>query len=484
MSIPNPRRALGWLACGLALLLAACSRNLISLPTDASASATPSTRNAIVVETAGEVEVRLTAGSDWQAATFGVPLTQDSQVRTGADGRLFLRLTEGTKIRVGPNTAFTFKTLNPYPENLLTALALDEGQVWVLLTGGALDVEMPGDWRAAARSAYLSVDYNADSGDVLVTCLQGSCYFNDIEIPGGQKLAATPEQTNTSPAPMEFADYGVWGAQVPEATQFAYLGTEAAVQGDATMPIVATPTRAPSTTPRPTRTPSADQTTPPSPPTELPLPTPPRTLPTATPVPFTPIPPAPSIGVHTVLGNETLFCIARGYGVLPGAIAQANGLVVPFIVYPGQRLNIPAVQWVDISPGPVCAPQFESPFPGLPVPTATAPPLPLTVSVEMHCITNCGSAIGEYVVHFVVTVSGGIEPYVYDPAQTFDVTVPHCVEGQGAITVTSADGQTVTTPWFYHDVACVPTTTPGAPPTVAPTDTPGVLPTPTIALVP
>lgn len=465
---------------GALFLLAACnSRNLISLPTAGGASPTPSTRNAIVVETDGQVEVRLTAGSEWQAATFGAALTQDSQVRTGAEGHLLLRLTEGTKIRVGPNTTFTFQTLNPFPENLLTALALDEGRVWVLLTAGALDVEMPGDLRAAARSAYLSVDYDADSGAVLVTCLQGQCYFNDIEIPAGQKLAEA--QTNTSPAPMDFADYGVWGAQVPEATQFAYLSTEAVAQGNATMPIVATPTRAPSTTPRPTLTTSPGQPTPTLLPTELPVPTPQHTSPTATPVPFTPIPPAPIIGVHTVLSNETLYCIARGYGVLPGAIAQVNGLAVPFVVYPGQRLNIPEVQWVDISSGPVCAPQFDSPFPGLPVPTATNPAPALIVSVELHCITNCGSGVGDYVVQLMVSASGGLQPYNYDPAQTFEVTIAHCVEGQGVVVVTSADGQTVTTPWFYHDVSCAPT--PG-PPGSPPTDTPGAPPTPTIAIGP
>jgi len=44
---------------------------------------------------------------------------------------------------------------------------------------------------------------------------------------------------------------------------------------------------------------------------------------------------------HIVQQGETLWSIARLYGVTPQAIAQANGLVNPNLIYPGQRLLIP-----------------------------------------------------------------------------------------------------------------------------------------------
>src|SRR5205823_11253924 len=134
----------------------------------------------------------------------------------------------------------------------------------------------------------------------------------------------------------------------------AFLATEAVAQGSATLPIV--PTATPSAPPAPSATPVPNQ------PTEA-IPSP---SPVPSPIPPTPLPPLPIIGHHLVGAGETLFCIARGYGVLPAAIAQANGLMTPFTVYPGQTLKIPAVQWDDILPGPVCAPQFKSPYPGLP----------------------------------------------------------------------------------------------------------------------
>jgi len=83
------------------------------------------------------------------------------------------------------------------------------------------------------------------------------------------------------------------------------------------------------------------------------------------------------LGQHTVQSKETLYCIGRAYGVLPSAIAQTNGLDVGIVLSPGLVLNIPAVQWASVPPGPVCAAQFVSPFPSLPTPTSTIPVIAL-----------------------------------------------------------------------------------------------------------
>ena len=157
--------------------------------------------------------------------------------------------------------------------------------------------------------------------------------------------------------------------------------------------------------------------------------------------------------------SETLFCIARGYGVLPAAIAQANGLVTPFTVYPGQTLKIPAVQWDDILPGPVCATQFKSPYPGLPVGTPTpavtsTPGAKLTLNVEVRCSFNCEASEGDYKVLVTAQVSGGVTPYTFNPGQSFEVTVSNCNDGAGTVSVTSADGQTTSQSWVYHKVTC------------------------------
>jgi LysM repeat protein len=468
---------LAWL-CAVALLATGCQRNLIYLNTPEGnglgPSATPD-RNAIVEAAEGTVEWRASANAEWSAAQEGQVFAQGAEVRTGTDGEVALRLTEGSKIYVGSGAELSFNLLNPYLDSQLTELDLGRGQLWVLLNGGALDVKTPLG-TATARTAYLSLDYQPQGQNLDVTCLQGVCGFGTILIPSGFKLLNA--QSNTSTEPMTLADFGVWGTRVPEAAELAALATEAVAQGSATMPIVATQT--PTVTPVPTETltpsptipptdtdtPVPDQPTatdtpiPPSATPEPPSPTAPVVPPTSTPRPFTPLPPAPIIGTHTVMGGETIFCMGRTYGVLPAAIAQTNGLQNPFTVFPGQVLRIPEIQWRTISAGPVCPAQFVSPFPGLVVPTATSAATaipagpPLVIQLNFNCVVNCASQDGTYVIRFEASASGGTPPYSFSPAQFFDLPVQHCTNASGTVSVTSADGQTASMPWFFEDVNC------------------------------
>jgi LysM repeat protein len=469
---------LAWV-CLLALLGAACQRTPIQLYPGTNVPATTLTgadeRTAALQEVAGTVEVKSGTNSPWTAAKVGDRLTQGSQLRTAAGSRALIHLTEGSRIRVDPSTTFAVKILNPYLDSLLTSLELQQGKVWVLLNGGALDVETSLGI-ASARAAYLSADFDPQQKTLIVTCLQGTCSFGDRFIPSGSKFAVPADQV-TGAEPMTMADYGTWGSQVPEATQLAWLSTEAVVQGSATLPVVATAT--PSRTPRPsaTATPLATAT---PPATAVPLPSEPsatptaviptstateiKRLPTSTERPFTPIPPAPIMGHHVVLKEETLFCIARAYGVLPAAIAQANGLFLPFNVVAGQTLAIPEVEWVNVAAGPVCPPQFASKYPGLAVATPTsATPGVVSLSLSVTCVANCDVLTPDYVLHIEPAVTGGVAPYTFKPgigldAQFNSQPFGHCSDVHGEVTVTSADGQTASTPWFYHDAAC-PTAT-------------------------
>ncbi len=62
--------------------------------------------------------------------------------------------------------------------------------------------------------------------------------------------------------------------------------------------------------------------------------------------------PAASSGTtHTVRAGETLYSIARYYGVDVNTLARANGIVNPNVLYAGQVLVIPAVQETSSSAG-------------------------------------------------------------------------------------------------------------------------------------
>ncbi len=105
-------------------------------------------------------------------------------------------------------------------------------------------------------------------------------------------------------------------------------------------------------------------------PTATPTPTVTPGGPTATPTP-TPTPGGGTPGRHVVRAGETLFCIGRGYGVLPWAIASTNGIRSPYRLFVGQVLTIPNVPWTSIPAGPVCPRQFG----GTP-PAVTVTPAP------------------------------------------------------------------------------------------------------------
>jgi LysM repeat protein len=98
-----------------------------------------------------------------------------------------------------------------------------------------------------------------------------------------------------------------------------------------------TPTPPPTSTPVPTATPVPSPT---SPPTATPA-IPPTPIPTPT---FTPTPLPPAITVHVVQAGDTLLSLAAEYGTSATALAQANALADPNLIYVNQRLLVPLGQ--------------------------------------------------------------------------------------------------------------------------------------------
>jgi LysM repeat protein len=78
---------------------------------------------------------------------------------------------------------------------------------------------------------------------------------------------------------------------------------------------------------------------------------------TDVPAPTFQSPPAGILGYHTVQPGETLYCIARAYGVDPTAIASTNGIVSPNLIFPGTVLAIPNVP-KTLPAGRTCPRQF------------------------------------------------------------------------------------------------------------------------------
>lgn len=170
------------------------------------------------------VEARASASVDFSAAAPGVTLPVGGEARTGEAGRARLDLApDGTIIRLAPNTHFTVAKLEEDSGNPFTELKLFFGQLYIILSGGELQVQTPSGV-ASVRGSMMSVSYDPNAKIMTVTCLEGHCSLrNDkglIELIAGQ--AADIINGILSRGPRDLTDgeiYG-WLENAPELKDF------------------------------------------------------------------------------------------------------------------------------------------------------------------------------------------------------------------------------------------------------------------------
>lgn len=81
---------------------------------------------------------------------------------------------------------------------------------------------------------------------------------------------------------------------------------------------------------------------------------------------------ASTASIHSVQAGETLFAIALRFGVKPDALAAGNALTNPNLIRVGQRLTIPGAPAPE-APAPTTTLPPAPPVPPSPVPTTTVP---------------------------------------------------------------------------------------------------------------
>lgn len=197
-----------------ALLLAACQPAPASTPT-----AEP--RTAVFAEIENDVQARLTTDDPYTVATIGQAIPVGGQARSGEDSRARLDLLpDATIVRLGPSTQFTLTELRMDAGNPATRLRLLGGQLWIVLNGGALEVETDLG-TAAVRGSMMGVLYDAVAGFMKVTCLEGHCSLSNqagaTELTAGQasEIRAAGEPPSP-PRPMNDEEYIEWKKNVPE----------------------------------------------------------------------------------------------------------------------------------------------------------------------------------------------------------------------------------------------------------------------------
>ncbi len=157
------------------LALAACGGLPAATSTDAPVvlgnNADP---RATLLDVVGDVQIKNPGAAAFTAAEDGDRLEVGGQLSTGQDSTVRLDLASGTIVRVAPESMFTLNSNEVADGSLLTQLILAAGRVWVVLRGGALEVETPSGV-ASVRGSYMSVWVDPETADVWVTCLEGWC---------------------------------------------------------------------------------------------------------------------------------------------------------------------------------------------------------------------------------------------------------------------------------------------------------------------
>lgn len=129
----------------------------------------------VLGDISGEVLLRQAEVDEFTSANVGVQLSLNGQVQTLTDGRARVDFPDQTIVRVGPDTLFTLVSIEEDSDaSLLKKLFLEFGKVWVILNGGEMQIDTKSGV-ATVRGSYLSVEVDEETGEIFITCLEGTC---------------------------------------------------------------------------------------------------------------------------------------------------------------------------------------------------------------------------------------------------------------------------------------------------------------------
>lgn len=185
----------------------------------AAVDAGPPVRAATLTELVGDVQVRATATAPFAPAVAGLELPAGAEVKTGADGRVRIELSEGTVVRLIENSQFGLAAVSQDASDPSTKVSLAFGSVFAVLAGGSLDIETASGV-ASVRGSQLGVGIVPGAAGVDVSCMEGTVAMATVDgaavpVPPGQQAAVAPGQAATV-AEVPIASLGNWMESVPE----------------------------------------------------------------------------------------------------------------------------------------------------------------------------------------------------------------------------------------------------------------------------
>ncbi|MGH2523228.1 MAG: hypothetical protein ACRDH2_12055, partial [Anaerolineales bacterium] len=88
-------------------------------------------RNATLSQLDNAVEARADENTDWTDAAEGDEIVTGGATKTGDEARVRVDISDGTIVRVGPNSEFRLVELSAEADDPVTRFFLDAGKMWV-----------------------------------------------------------------------------------------------------------------------------------------------------------------------------------------------------------------------------------------------------------------------------------------------------------------------------------------------------------------
>ena len=178
----------------------------------------PAVPSVVLSELVGSVTARQ-AEKEFSPAEVGFVLYLDGQVQTGEDGRARIDFPDGTIVRIGPSSLFTFEDIEETEKGDFKSLFLEFGQLWVVLMGGELEVDTPAGV-ASVRGSYLSVWQDAVTGKTFATCAEGTCVMSsggvEIIVGAGETMLVSGPGVIPLAGIMSLEEFELWWEINPE----------------------------------------------------------------------------------------------------------------------------------------------------------------------------------------------------------------------------------------------------------------------------
>ncbi len=189
-------------------------------PLPTASPAPTSARSALFTEVENAVEARPSPSDEYAPASVGLTILTGGAARTGDDGRARLDLLpDATILRLAPNTIFALSELEETDDGPFTILKLFIGKIYIILSGGELQVETPSGL-ASVRGSMMGVSYDPKTGAMTVTCLEGHCRLQNrdhgIDLVAGQAADIRDGALSDEPRDLTDGELLDWFEFTPE----------------------------------------------------------------------------------------------------------------------------------------------------------------------------------------------------------------------------------------------------------------------------